>query len=181
MVLDLLKKRRSIRRFKPDTVSSADLQTLQEAVLRSPSSRGRNPWEFIFVTDAELRGRLSRAKLHGAEFLAQAPLAVAVIADPKKCDVWIEDCSIAAILLQITAESLGLGSCWAQMRLRDHDAQTSAEDYLRQVLELPPDYRVPFILGIGHPAEAPPGHPREALNWDKIHFNRFGSREEPQP
>ncbi|KIH77426.1 Nitroreductase [Geoalkalibacter ferrihydriticus] len=178
MILDLLKQRRSIRQFKPEPLSAEEIKILAEAVLRSPSSRGRNPWEFIFITESDLRAQVSLAKPHGADFLSQAPLAVAVVADPNKCDVWIEDCSIAAILLQITAESLGLGSCWAQMRLREHGDGDSAEDYLREVLQLPKDYVVPFIIGIGRPAESKPGHSQEDLAWEKIHSNRFATKQE---
>lgn len=178
MLLDLLAKRRSIRTFTPDPLSKEQVDMLAEAVLRSPSSRGRNPWEFIFITDPSLRNSVSQAKEHGAEFLKNAPLVVAIVADPEKCDVWIEDCAIAAILLQITAESLGLGSCWAQMRLRKHKDGRPAEDHLRKILQLPDNYVVPVIIGIGNPAEAKPGHIRDALGWNKIHSNRFGDQKE---
>lgn len=173
MMLDLLRKRRSIRQFEDRPVEKEKVDQLLEAVLRSPSSRGRNPWEFVVITDADLRARTARAKEHGSGFLAEAPLSVAIVADPGKCDVWVEDCSIAAIILQLTAESLGLSSCWAQIRLRQHNDSLSAEDYLKDLLNLPSHYTVEAVIGIGYPAEAKPGHPLQALDWDKIHINRF--------
>ncbi|WP_305045831.1 nitroreductase family protein [Geoalkalibacter sp.] len=181
MVLDLLKQRRSIRAFKSDPLTPEEIDTLTEALLRSPSSRGRNPWEFILVTDPDLRDKLAQAKAHGAEFLREAPLAVAVVADPGKCDVWIEDCAIAAILLQMTAESLGLGSCWAQMRLRSHKDGRSSQEHLKEILQLPEVYQVLAVIGIGHPAEPKIGHRREDLPWNKIHRQRFGQVEDPRP
>lgn len=173
-MLDLLKKRRSIRKYQRRPVEQEKIDLLLEAALRSPSSRGRNPWEFVVITDPERLRQLARAKEHGAAFLADAPLAVVVVADPEKCDVWVEDCSIAAIILQLTAESLGLGSCWAQMRLRAHDPKQSADNYLREVLGLPQGYVVEAIIGIGYPGESKSGHPHTSLEWNKVHLNHFG-------
>ena len=47
-----------------------------------------------------------------------APLGVVVCADSSKCDVWVEDASIATIFLHLAATSMGLGSCWLQIRKR---------------------------------------------------------------
>lgn len=173
MVLSLLQKRRSIRQFKAQRVEPEKLEQLIEALLRAPSSRGRNPWQFVVVDDPQILRRLAEAKAHGSEFLAGAPLAVAVCAEPARCDVWIEDCAIAAIILQLTAESLGLGSCWAQIRLRQHAADRSAEAYVREVLGLPVTLAVECIVGLGYPARSLPGHPREKLLFDQVHRNRF--------
>jgi len=172
-MLDILQKRRSIRKFAPRPVESAQLEALIEAVLRSPSSRGRNPWEFVVVTDPAILRALSQAKPHGAEFLAGAPLAVIIAADPECCDVWVEDCAIAAIILQLTAVSLGLGSCWAQIRLRPHGDGRSAEAYVREVVGLPANLAVDSIIGIGYPGETKQGHARSSLPFDKVHRERF--------
>jgi len=172
-MLDLLQKRRSIRRFAPQPVDPAQLEALVEALLRAPSSRGRNPWEFVVVTDPALLKALSQAKQHGAEFLAGAPLAVVIAADPDRCDVWVEDCAIAAIILQLTAVSLGLGSCWVQIRLRPHGDGRSAEAYVREVVGLPEHLVVDAIIGIGHPGEVKPGHSRSGLPFAKVHRDRF--------
>jgi len=84
----------------------------------APSSRSRRPWEFIAVTDKEKLEKLSKIREHSSDFLAGAPLGIVVVANPKTCDVWIEDSSIAAIIIQLSAQSLGLGSCWIQVRER---------------------------------------------------------------
>src|SRR6185369_11019672 len=117
----------------------------------APSSRGINPWNFILVDNPEILGKLSYSKQHGSEFLKTAPLAIVVCADSTKSDVWIEDCSIAAIIIQLTAASLGLGSCWAQIRERQHDYEITAEHYIQELLGLPEHLKVECILGIGHP------------------------------
>jgi hypothetical protein len=48
-------------------------------------------------------------------------IGIVVCGDRTQSDVWIEDCSIASILAQMASQSLGLGSCWIQVRNRMHD------------------------------------------------------------
>ncbi|MFC1468202.1 nitroreductase family protein, partial [Verrucomicrobiota bacterium] len=119
-MIELLRERRTIRRYETRAVEAQKVELLKETLLRSPSSRNFRPWEFCFVSDAAKLVELSECKPHGAAFLAGAPLGVVICADPARCDVWIEDASIAAILLQLTAQDLGLGSCWLQVRNRQH-------------------------------------------------------------
>jgi len=173
-MIELLRKRRSIRKFTPEGVAPELVETLMEAALRAPSSRGINPLEFIVVDDPETLLKLSGAKQHGSEFLKDAPLAVVVCADTVKSDVCIEDCSIAAIIIQLTAVSLGLGSCWAQIRNRLHDREKSSEAYIRELLGLPEHIMVETIIGIGYPAERKIPVPAARLQRDKIRFNRWG-------
>ncbi len=174
MILSLLEKRRSIRSFTDRPVDADKIDQLVEALLRSPSSRSINPWEFIIVNDRSLLKQLATAKEHGSGFLEGAPLAVVVCADTRKSDVWVEDCAIAAIILQLTAESLGLGSCWAQIRLREHGAGKTAEEYVRELLHLPGHFSVASIIGLGYPGEEKEGHPRSALEYAKIHQDTYG-------
>ncbi|APG26884.1 NAD(P)H-dependent dehydrogenase/reductase [Syntrophotalea acetylenivorans] len=174
-MLDLLRKRRSVRRFLERPIEAEKVELLIEALLRSPSSKGRNPWEFIIVTDPEQRAKLAAAKPRGGSFVANAPLAIVVCADPDKCDVWVEDCSIAAIILQLAALELGLGSCWSQIRKRNHIDGDPSSDYLCQQLNLPDRYEVEAIIGIGYPLEEKAGHDKNSLAYNKIHRNVFGS------
>jgi len=174
VILDLLRKRRSIRKFQPQSVERDKIEALVEAAVRTPTSRGRNPWEFIVVNDQKLLQKLGIAKEHGSAFLTNTPLAIVVAADADKSDVWTEDCSIAAIVIQLTAEELGLGSCWVQVRLRPHDATSSAESYVKDLLGLPDNHVVECIVGIGYPAEEKAGHPLENLPFGHVHLNTFG-------
>ena len=177
MFIDLLRTRRSIRRFQDRPVEQEKIDLLIEAMLRAPSSRGLSPWEFVVVTEKETLARLSQAKPHGATFVKNAPLAIVVCADPTKCDVWVEDCSIASIILHLAATDLGLGSCWVQIRLREHDAHQMAQDYVAELLGLPEGMAVEAIIAIGYPAEQPAGHPRLSLGDDKVSFGRYGKKE----
>jgi nitroreductase len=172
-MIELLRKRRSIRKFTAEKITPETIAILVEAALRAPSSRGINPWEFVLIDDPEILIKLSHAKQHGSEFLKSAPLAVVVCADSTKSDVWIEDCSIAAIIIQLTAVSQGLGSCWAQVRSRQHDREKSADTYIKELLGLPEYMQVECILGIGHPAEHKESLSSDKLQRDKIRYNRW--------
>ena len=100
--------------------------------------------------------------------MAGASLAVIVAADESESDAWIEDCSIASILLQLTAQSLALGSCWVQVRMRKTTAGQSSEDYVRKILGAAENIRVESIIAIGYPAEQKAGVVINELQFEKI-------------
>ncbi len=176
MFLSLVKKRRSIRRYLDQPVETEKIDMLIETALRSPSSKGFNPWELIVVTDKDLLEKLSKAKPHGASFLKNAPLGIVVCADPAMCDVWVEDASIASIFLHLAPESMGLGSCWIQIRKRMYDQTKTSQEYIRELLNIPANLNVESIVAIGYPAETKPPHKKESLQYEKIHFDFYGRR-----
>lgn len=166
--LDMLRSRRSIRKYRPERLEPETVDLLREIALRSPSSRGINPWRFVFVQSPETLRKLAESKAHGSAFLAGAALGVVVCAEESESDVWVEDCSIASTLLHLGAHSLGLGSCWIQIRNRRSADGTSSEERIRDVLGLPDTFRVESIVGVGRPAETKEGVPEEELQFDKI-------------
>ena len=176
MFLELLQKRRSIRQFEQKPVEREKIEYLVEAMLRSPSSRSLNPWEFVVVQDPATIEALSKAKPHGATFVKNAPLAIVVCADPKKCDVWVEDTAIASLLLHLAATDLGLGSCWVQIRLREHDGSRMATDYIADLLGLEAGMVVEAVVAIGYAKELKSGHAKDSLLYERVHYERFGQR-----
>ena len=151
------------RKYTDQEIEADKIELLKEAALRSPSSMGHNPWEFVFVTDKQVLTQLSKAKPHGSSFLANARLGIVVCADPEKSTVWVEDASIATIFIQLAVESQGLGSCWIQIRERMHDATKSSEAYIAKVLNIPSNLKVESMVGIGSPAEK--NLPTPAMNY----------------
>ena len=174
MVMSLIQKRRSIRKFKTKPVEPDKIDKLVEAALRAPSSRGLQPWGFVVVTDKDLLERLSRAKPSGSAFLRNALLGIVVCADPEKSDVWIEDSSIAAIFIQLAAESMQLGSCWIQIRERMHAGTKTSEEYISEVLRIPKKLRVEAMIAIGYADEKKAPHKKEGLLFEKVYLNRYG-------
>jgi len=172
-MIELLRARRSIRDYSDRSIEAEKVELLKEAALGSPSSRNIDPWEFIFVDDRELLASLSKCKPHGAAFLNQAPLGIVVCADSQESDTWIEDCSIASILVQMTAQSLGLGSCWIQVRNRMFDRKTTSEQYVQDLLRIPEHIKVQSIIAVGYPAEYREPLPAEELKYWKIRANMY--------
>ena len=181
MFSSLIQKRRSIRRFREKPVENEKIEILIEAALRSPSSRGYNPWEFIVVTEPDLLEKLSSAKMHGSQFLKNAPLGIVVCADEDKCDVWVEDCSIASTFIFLASESLGLGSCWIQIRERMHSDTLTSEAYVSDVLNIPPKLKVESMIAVGYPAETKPPHKKEELQYEKVFLNQYGKQYTSSP
>ena len=90
-MLELLKHRRSIRTFTDEPVSQENIDSLLKAALLAPSSMGKKPVECIAVRNKETIARLKTYKKHGTTPLGTAPLAIVVIADGQKSDVWVEE------------------------------------------------------------------------------------------
>lgn len=175
MLLDLLRARRSLRRFADDRpVEPETIDRLLEAALLSPSSKNLKPWHFVVVRDRETLLALSAAKPQGASFLKHAAAAIVVCGDTTVSDVWVEDCAIAALLVHLEAADLGLASCWVQLRKRQHDEHTSSPDYVAKLLGLPETVQVLAVVGVGHPTETKPPHDPAGLRWGQVREERFG-------
>ena len=171
--LELLKRRRSIRKYTAEPLNPEEVKQILQAALMAPASKRSNGWEFVVVEEKEMLEKLSRCKDMGAKPIAGAALAVVVTADPLKSDVWIEDASIAAILMQLEVEELGLGSCWIQVRERHTESGYPAEQYVRDALNIPLQMQVLAILAIGHKDEIRKPFDEERLAWEKIHVGQW--------
>ena len=167
-MLDLLYSRRSIRKYTSQLIEPEKIEKLIEAALLSPTSRNRESWEFVIVTDKSALKQLSVSKPGSASMLAEAPLAIVVCGNPLDSDVWIEDCSIAAILIQLAAHDMGLGSCWIQLRCRMFDEQLSSSEYVKRTLELPDNLEIECIISIGYPGANKNKRDKSVLSYNKI-------------
>ncbi|WDP93021.1 MAG: nitroreductase family protein [Desulfobacter sp.] len=179
---NLIRKRRSVRKFTTRPIEEEKRKLLIEAALRSPSSRSFNPWRFILIDTPEMLEKLSRSKPHGAAFLRNAPMGIVVCGDASASDVWVEDCSIASAFIHLAASSLDLGSCWIQIRNREHaisdEAPTiSADTYIKELLGIPDNLMIESIIAIGYPDETKKGHPADTLNRDKVFLNTYDPKE----
>jgi nitroreductase len=172
-MIELLRARKSIREYTGQPIEPEKLELLKEVVLRAPSSRNIDPWEFIFVDDRRLLKKLASCKPHGAAFLAHAALGIVICGDSRRSDTWIEDCSIASILVQMVAQSIGLGSCWIQVRNRMHADGMTSEQYVQESLKIPAHVQVESIIAVGYPAEQREPVPREDLKYAKVRRNAY--------
>lgn len=165
-----------MRKFTSEELAPEEVVTLLKAALMSPTSKRSNSWQFIAVDDKETLDKLSRCKEHGAAFLADAALAIVVMADPLASDVWIEDASVASILIQLQAEDMGLGSCWIQVRERFTATGMSSDEYVHGILDIPLQLQVLSIIAIGHKGMERKPFDEEHLQWEKVHINKYGGK-----
>lgn len=173
---ELIKNRRSMRKFTAEELSQEEVVTLLKAALMAPTSKRSNSWQFIVVDDKVLLQELSRCKEQASSFIADAALAIVVTADPLASDVWIEDASIASIIIQLQAEDLGLGSCWVQVRERVAASGVPSDEFVREVLDIPLQLQVLSVIAIGHKGMERKPFDEEHLQWEKIHINKYGGK-----
>lgn len=177
-LLPAIRSRRSIRSFSSTPLDSEAVQTILEAALRAPSSWGLHTTQFILVEDRETLVALSYMRDEGALFLREVPLAIVVLGSLMECESWMADASLSAGYMQLQAETLGLGSCWAGVYGQfTGNGQESAE-YVRNLLDIPYQLEVLCILGIGEKAIEIPEHPIEELRWEQIHLGKYPSLKE---
>ncbi len=164
-MLDIIKKRRSIRKYTDKPLSDDDVRTLLEAAMAAPSADNLQPWEFI-VVDAEGK-REELSKTHPwSKMGADAPIVFVVCADERRSRHWVEDASAATENLLLEAAGRGLGAVWVGVY-----PNTGYEKHVRETLDVPDSLRVLCLVPVGHPAESKP--PRTKFNESKVHHNVY--------
>lgn len=171
-LLNILKNRRSIRKFKDEKIDTKIVEKVLKAGLLAPSSKNKKPVEYIVVEDKETILELKKCKNKGAEALNTAPCTIVVIGDSDLSDVWIEDASVAATYIQLAAEDAGLGSVWIQMRRRFNE-NGDAEDEVRKLLNIPGKYGVLAIIALGYKDEEKQPHDINNLDFSKVRYKAY--------
>ena len=166
-----------MRKFTGQELTQEEVVTLLKAGLMAPSSKRSTPWQFIAVDDRETLKKLSLCKEVGAAFIADAALAIVVLADPLASEVWIEDAAVATTMILLQAEDLGLGACWVQLRERFTTSGIPSNDYVHDVLDIPLQLQAVTIVAIGHKGMERKPFNEEHLQWEKVHINKFDTKE----
>ena len=178
-LLEIMRRRRSIRNYSGEEIPEESITKVLQAGLLSASGKAKRPWEFIVVRQRKTLDDLSGCRAGGVKMLKEAQCAIVVIGDETEQDVWIEDCSVAMANMHLMADSLGIGSCWIQGRLRtatsadSGTASITTEDYVRECLHFPEGYKLEAILSLGMPAEEKTPAELSKLPFEKIHYEKF--------
>jgi nitroreductase len=169
MFIDIVKKRRSIRRYKSDGVPRELIEKCLEAVRYAPTACNTQSWKFIIV-EGNLKERLVAESLGGLvvpnRFAAAAPVIVVIAAELdlvthriggtlKGLDYRLIDAGIAGEHFVLQAAELGLGTCW--IGWFDQKA-------VKRVLSLPGGWAVSAMITIGYPSEPPGEKKRKKLD-----------------
>ena len=161
-LLDLCRRRWSVRKFTGDQVSAVDMEYLKEVGRWAATSRNRQARRFVLVRDLEnIRELVREAKMQ--DFVADAGTLVFGVAEDAGGGARA-DVLISMTQMEMAALELGLGTIWLGIWDRD---------VVRSRLEIPPDVTPVVCLAIGHPGEA--GSPRSKLSVENLFFEeRFG-------
>jgi nitroreductase len=164
-MLDLIKKRRSIRKYTDESVSDEDIRALLEAAMAAPSADNLQPWEFVVVEDESLRQKL--AQTHPwSRMCGEAPVVFVVCVDSRRSNHWIEDASAATENLLLAATALDLGAVWVGIY-----PNASYESSVREALDVPSGLRVLCLVPVGHPGESKPADTK--YDEDKVHYDQY--------
>ncbi len=154
-VLEAIKKRRSVRKYMDVPVEWDKVGQILEAGRLSPSAGNVQDWRFMVITDPGLRQKIAEASLK-QYWMQEAPVYIIVITELDKIRKHyglrgerlyaIQDCAIAATSMMLTAESLGLATCWVG---------AFEEGMIQEILGIPDDVRPQVILTIGYANEKP--------------------------
>ena len=170
---ELISKRRSIRKYTEQPLTTEQVQLILAAGLKSPTSKNAKSWQFIVVEKKEQLEALSKLKKSAPRIVSNCAIAIVILGDPIKGDVWIEDASIAATMIQLQAEDLGLGSCWIQVRGRETEFGIDSEEYIKDLLNVPMHLRVLTVITIGNKDENKEPRSEDNLAWEKIHVDTY--------
>ncbi|NSW75378.1 MAG: nitroreductase family protein [Candidatus Atribacteria bacterium] len=163
--LEVLKTRRSVRRFRNLPVEKEKIEEIIDCARLAPSAINIQPWEFIVVTEEKKREEVARLTDYG-KFIREAPVLIAVFCKDTK--YYLEDGCAATENILLAAWALGLGSCWVA-----GDKKPYAES-VRKVLQVPEGYRLVSLVALGYPEMVPATgaalkrNLHEVLHWEKF-------------
>ncbi|MCK4314044.1 nitroreductase family protein, partial [Candidatus Bathyarchaeota archaeon] len=158
-LLDVIFRRRSIRRYKSKPVPDDVLKNILEAGRLAPSADNIQPWHFIVVTAPEIKRELSGGMWRG--FIKDSAFTIVGCGD--KTNKWSTvDVAIALENMVLAAEAQEVGSCWIGV---------FEEEEIKKLLGIPGNLKVVALVAFGYPAEKP--NPRNKKSLETIvHYNR---------
>lgn len=190
LLLELMKTRRSIRRFKSKRVPKTFVNIVLEAARWAPSAGNRQPWRFILIKNTNTRQKIGEIyqKIREVDLkeistdspryeliteriktdfykniFAKAPLLIVVCANPKESynyRTYPMDCAVSIQNMLLLVHALGLGSTYIDFYRPEHESKLKQ---LKDLLEIPDDIEIRAILPLGYPDEEPVPPPRKDL------------------
>jgi len=175
-VLDVVKKRASIRRYRDRPIPGHALLSILEGARLAQSADNRQPWQFIVTTDPANKVRLVQAA-GNQEFVGEAAAVIICLADPDESakvgpfEGFLVDLAIAIENMALTAWDLGIGSCWIG---------AFDEEKVKELFDVPDNLRVVSLLTLGYPDEKPAAKYRKSLD-EIVHYEKYGHKQNKAP
>lgn len=161
---DAMKKRRSVRKFKPEPVSRETLAKLVEAAMLAPSGCNAQGWVFVVVDDPAMKAKVAEACKWG-RFIGQAAACVAIFCD-KTSICLVEDCAAATENLMLAAVAEGLGTCWVNSHKLPH------APVIEKLLGCPASHELAVLVAVGVPDGEPQKPDKKGIE-EVLRWNRF--------
>jgi len=171
-VLDVIRNRSSIRRYKDKPIPKDPLSKILEAARLAQSAANRQPWQFIVVTDPSTKEKLV-VVADDQSFVGEAAAVIICLANSERSakvgpfEGFLIDLAIAIENMALTAWDLGIGSCWIG---------AFDEEKVKELLDVPGNLRVVSLLTLGYPDEKPGAKYRKPLR-EIVYYDKYGRRE----
>jgi len=178
MILDAIKDRRSVRKYKDTVISNEQIETLLHAAMLSPSACNTRPWRFIAITERHLLDALAEAHPYG-KMIHTAPLCIVIVALPHTQDgvanglaegFWPQDCGAVTQTILVQAEAMGFGSCWCGVYPKEKTtanvASVLSPENGTQYIDLSAGEVIFSLIAIGEKDEFP--NPRGTYDENKV-------------
>lgn len=172
-VLEAIRGRRSIRKYKLEPVPDEVIEKILEAGRWAPSGGNIQPWRFIVVKDPAV---LDMIKKVSPGYLGASPCAIVVCSNKRKAfeaggklgrDYLAPvDCAMAVENMLLAAHSLGLGAC---------PIKSFSTAAVKEILEIPENVEPELIVALGYPDERPSPPPKLPLDGI-VYLDRYGRR-----
>lgn len=166
-IFEILKNRRSIRKYLKKVVEENKLNKILEFASLSPSAMNLQPYAFIVISKKSIIKEISLACNQEWE----APIIIAVCSFPDQAwkrddgeEYWKADAAIATNNISLIAHSLGLGTCWIA---------AFQEEKIRDILQIKPQVRVFALTPVGYPDEKKgPVKKRKSIE-ELVHYEKW--------
>ncbi len=175
----LIRSRRSIRRYLPRPVERDKIMACLEAARLAPSASNAQVWRFLVIDDPGLKKEFSEKAFSGiysaTKFAAEAPVLILLLAkldfvthrlgrQIQKVPFFLIDIGIAGEHLVLQAEEFGLGTCWIGWF---HIRKT------RAFFKIPRSYKIIALLSMGYFEKKTTGEKKRKPLEDIAWFNSF--------
>lgn len=158
-VMETIMTRRSVRKYKPQTISRDTMQLILNAGIHAPNGKGIESWEVRVVDNAEFLNGISdiykeqHRQSNAMNMFYNAPVVVFIAYDPSY-DLSQVDCGLLGENMILSAWSMGIGSCCLGGAARFLNTNQQATEYLKK-LDFPDTHRLLYCIAFGIPDETP--------------------------
>jgi len=152
-VSEVIEKRRSIRKFKEGEIPEEKLKLILRAAQIAPSASNMQPYQFIIVTDPNLKKQLGKLAAQ-QRFISDAAVIIIGLGNSEREKWYKVDLAIAFQQMILQATELGYGSIWIG---------AFYPEKIKELLKIPEGYEIIALLPIGIPGEEPPARARKSI------------------